>query len=264
MQPSRVRVGEPRVAGPFHVRGVVYPAGLRQSRHSHEKSSVTILLGGEIRERTRTGEETGSALSVVTKPAGVRHADEVGPGGARTVQIAFDRGRVAGVEEGGAKLDRWSWRHGSPAVGPLLSLARSVLWGSPTRPALEDLVLEGLAALDSRPAGRSSAPGWLARVKEALDDDPFSERTVAELARLVGAHPVSVSRGFRRQYGLTITEYRRRRRLHRAATLASDTSTSLSRVAHAAGYADHPHMCREFRRFARLTPSAFRRLARSG
>lgn len=264
MSSARIQAEKTEAAGPFRVRAISYPPDLRQPPHRHDTTSVTILLGGAIRETARGREETGSALSVVTKPAGVRHADVVGPAGARTVQIAFGGDGPAVFEEAGDALDRWSWRQADPAVRPLVTVAHAVLQRTPPPAALEDLVLEGLAALGRDPVGGSGAPGWLSRVKEALDNDPFSGRTVDDLARLAGAHPVSVSRAFRREYGLTITEYRRRRRLHRAATLAAEGRESLSRVAHAAGYADHPHMCRDFRRLVGLSPSAFRRLAGEG
>ncbi|NIQ56071.1 MAG: helix-turn-helix domain-containing protein, partial [Gammaproteobacteria bacterium] len=73
-----------------------------------------------------------------------------------------------------------------------------------------------------------------------------------ELARRVGAHPVSVSRAYRREYGVTITEYRRRVRVRQAAARIGDSGLSLSRIAHRTGHADHPHLCREFRRLTGL------------
>jgi AraC-like DNA-binding protein len=37
---------------------------------------------------------------------------------------------------------------------------------------------------------------------------------------------------------------------------------AISRIAYEAGYADHPHLCREFRTAAGMSPTAFRKLAR--
>jgi AraC family transcriptional regulator len=261
MQLPELHIGAPHQAGPFSIRRIDYPPGLRQPRHSHEAGSLTVLLAGEIRETTRAGEAIGSALSVVVKPAGVEHADEVGPRGARTVQVAIVP-EVA-QELASEALGRWRWLHGGPASAPLLSLARA-LWVGQLRVELEDRVLDAVATLgDTDPAGYT-APGWLARVKEVLDDELEAELGVRELARRVGAHPVSVSRAFRRHYGVTITEYRRRERVRRAAARIAASSLSLSHIAHRTGHADHPHLCREFRRLTGLTPSQFRRLARVG
>lgn len=259
---GRPRVGEPVQVGPFRVRRVEYPAGLRQPSHRHDRASVTVVLRGAIRETTARGEEEGGPLSVVAKPAGVRHADEFGPHGALTVQVVIDSDRWSAPAENGLAVDRWRWLHAGPTTGPLVALARAALRTPLPTAEMEDVVLEALVALGRDRGGEaSSPPGWLESVKEALDDDPFANRSVRELARLAGVHPATVSRMFRRHYRLTITEYRQRRRLRRAARLAAEASGTLSRVAHAAGYADHPHMCRDFRRLVGVSPSTYRSLA---
>ncbi len=124
MRPPTFSVGDPRPAGPFLVRRIDYPPGLRQATHYHNRSSLTILLAGEIRESARSREATGSALSVVVKPAGTRHADEVGPRGARTLQVTFDPADAAALDGGSAVLGGWQWLHASPAAAPLVALAR--------------------------------------------------------------------------------------------------------------------------------------------
>lgn len=254
------RVGATHRAGPFRIRRIDYPPGLRQSSHHHESFGLTVVLAGRIRETTRSGEETGSPLSVVVKPAGVTHADEIGPGGASTLQVAFDPETAAGLEAAGP-LDRWRWLHTGPPVGPLLRLARMLGRRTTAPEDLEETAVEALASVgDDEPPG-GDPPAWLARVREALDDELTTGVTVQSLARRAGVHPVSLSRAFRRHYGRTITEYRRRARLRRAAASISSSPSSLSTIAHRVGYSDHPHLCREFRRETGLTPSQFRRIA---
>lgn len=254
-----VRDGPALRAGPYLVRTIDYPAGYRQRKHTHDAWSLTVVLAGEIRETTRTADEFGNALSVVAKPAGIPHANQIGPRGARTVQVVRRAGRADP-----AAPTRWRWTHGGPATPPLLRLARGLR--SPAAPGTgrEDLVLDALAAAeeDDRPA--HGAPGWLARVKEALDDQLETGVGIRQLAALAGAHPVSVSRAFRRCFGVSVTEYRRRERVRRAAGRIAGSSVSLSAVGHATGHADHPHLCREFRRLTGLTPSEFRALAGPG
>lgn len=259
----RVHAGEVFRAGDFRVRRIDYPPGFRQPYHTHEDGSLTILLAGEIRESNGTEEETGTAMSVVVKASGVRHADEVGPRGARTVQVAFDTRHLTSLGDGGFDLDQWQWIHGGPQATPLLDIARAVLAGPLPPPQLEDMALEAAAAITA-PATRCPAPpGWLARVEAALSDSAPTSPSVAELAGLAGVHPVSLSRAFRREYGMTITEYRGRQRWRQAADMITGTVYSLSRIAHATGYADHAHMCREFRRRARFSPSELRQLTRT-
>lgn len=218
---------------------------------------MTVVLAGDIRESTRWGEELGSTFSVVVKPAGVTHADEIGPHGAHTLQIAFDAATAEGLGAR-ASVERWRWLHGGPGAAPLVQLARALGRNETDDAELEDRVFEAVTSIANPAPAHADPPAWLGRVKEALDDAPNAGVTVRALARMAGVHPVSVSRSFRRHYGQTITEYRRRARLRRAAACIARSRVSLSRTAHEAGYADHAHLCREFRRAIGLTPSEFR------
>ncbi|MGH7477886.1 MAG: AraC family transcriptional regulator [Longimicrobiales bacterium] len=249
-------------AGPFRLREIRYPAGLRQPRHAHDACGITLVVAGVIRERAGSTEEIASALSIVVKPAGVEHSDDMGPRGARTLQIAFEPDWARRFEEGGVDIGQWRWLHGRCAAAGFLAVLRSLSGTSALE--LEDLVLEAVSAIPCREANDRVPPPWLGRVVESLQDEPVGRSTVRELADEVGAHPVTVSRAFKAHYGCTISEYRRRVRLRRAAASIDEASRSLSRVAHAAGYADHAHLCREFRESTGLTPSEFRRLTEHG
>lgn len=260
MEPTaRITIRAARQAGPFLIREIAYPPGFRQPRHSHPSDGVTLLLSGVIRESARWGEEVGTALSVVAKPAGVVHADEVGPHGARTVQVVF---RDASLEG----LTGWRWLHARPAAAAMLAILRAMRTpGAAPGAALEDRVIDVLACLPDDSPLPGHPPRWLRVVREMVDDAGGHETVfVRDLARAAGVHPVSLSRAFRRQYGCTVTEYRRRQRLRRAAASISAASAGLSRIAHESGYADHPHMTREFRRATGISPSRFRALIPAG
>ncbi len=269
MQPksSAVIVGPCFVAGAFQVREIRYPPAFALPPHAHAETSLTLVVAGSLSERVGRRDEHAGPLSVVAKPAGVEHANEVGYRGARTLQIVFDADALEG--EAGRAFDAWRWIHGGVAARPLLALARTVrrregAGDGPRRDRdprteIEEVVLDAVAAM-SVEASDDAPPPWLARAKEALDDQLPAPVAVRELAALVGAHPVSVSRAFRRHFGCTIGEYRKRARLRRAAARIQESRQPISRVAHASGYADHPHLCRDFRRATGMTPGEFRRL----
>lgn len=251
----------PGAAGPgFRVRRIDYPPGYRQPPHAHESTGITLVLAGEFRETAYGREEQASALSVVVKPSGTVHADLVGPRGARTVfvQILDEASFLPDTRE----LGPWRWLHAGPGVQPLLRLRRAL--SAPDRGTnSEELVLELLGeVIDGDGPAPGDAPAWLRCAREALDDLAPAGIRVAELADRVGVHPVSLTRAFRRAYGVPVSVYRRRVRLRRAAARIVDTKRGLSRIAHATGFSDHPHMCREIRDATGLTPSRLRELAR--
>lgn len=258
-------VGPAVTCGPFTLREIRYEPGCRQPPHTHDIANLTLVLAGSIRESSGSEVEIGSALSVVVKPAGVRHADEVGPRGAATLQLAFDARAIEPWSGDDRSLARWQWLHGRPPAAAMLELLRAFRDRGRDRPGLlEDRIVDVLGALPDEEPSSGTAPLWLRRIREALDDGALQPPPVRELAREADAHPVTVSRAFRRHFGCSITDYRRRQRLRRAAAQVVEPELPLSRVAHAAGYADQPHLTREFRRATGVTPAVYRRLAGPG
>lgn len=245
----------------FRLRQIDYPPGFRQAPHAHDTTGITLVVDGSFRETARGREEHASALSVVVKPAGTVHADQVGPRGARTIAVQIDD--ETALLERADGLGAWRWLHAGPGVRPLVGLGRALR--DPTNgPDPEEMVFELLGEVAEAPAPRyGDAPAWVRRAREALDDLAPEGIRVRDLAARLRVHPVSLTRAFRRAYGIPVTLYRRRVRLRRAAAQVAGTDRTLSAIAHAAGYADHAHMCREVRGATGLTPSALRALART-
>ena len=250
-----VRIGRQATGPGFCVSEVNYAAGWRQPPHAHESTGVTLVVAGGFRETACGREESATALSVVVKPAGVVHADEIGAEGARTILLEIEDPSL--LPE---RLGPWRWLHAGPGVRPLLALA-AALRGE-ARP-IEDTVLELLGEVSdtARPAPRDP-PAWVRRAREALDDADRSAARVRLLAEMLDVHPVSLARAFRRHFGLPVTAYRRRIRLRRAAAQLAGSRGQLTRIAHAAGFADQAHMCREVRAATGCTPGELRAIAR--
>jgi AraC-like DNA-binding protein len=106
----------------------------------------------------------------------------------------------------------------------------------------------------ARPSTAAARRALAADAREALAIDP--SLGLVELGRLVGSSPHHLSRVFRAEVGVTVSDYRRRLRLRRA---LDGLDGSLARVAADAGFADHAHLSREARALLGLTPSQLRR-----
>lgn len=82
---------------------------------------------------------------------------------------------------------------------------------------------------------------------------------LGDLARELALSPRQLRRIFAERVGVGPAAYVRLRRFADSLPLIRRART-LSEAAHAAGYADQPHFCREFRAFAGMTPGEYARL----
>jgi AraC-like DNA-binding protein/mannose-6-phosphate isomerase-like protein (cupin superfamily) len=97
--------------------------------------------------------------------------------------------------------------------------------------------------------------GFAERVLGSLLERPELGRDAR--ARLVRAAPSELSRQFRREFGLTLTEYRTRLRLLRFVRLADTARCTLLAAALDAGFGSYSQCHRAFQRAMGCTPRAF-------
>ncbi|MDC7122902.1 AraC family transcriptional regulator [Cellulomonas fimi] len=93
-------------------------------------------------------------------------------------------------------------------------------------------------------------------IVDAVEHDPELLR-VAQLCDRFGMTERSLQRLTRRRLGLSPKWLVQRRRLHEAAGLLRAGGTTVADVAARLGYADEPHLSRDFRRVTGMTPGAF-------
>jgi AraC family transcriptional regulator len=128
--------------------------------------------------------------------------------------------------------------------------------------AVFGLVLKASRERHSR--GERDVDRWLQTARAMAYELPPAEVRLTNIANALDRHPAHVARAFRTRFGYTLGECVRRAQLERATRLLRSTDAGISEVAQRAGYYDHSHLVREFRRWTGQTPSAFRRDARRG
>jgi AraC family transcriptional regulator len=101
-------------------------------------------------------------------------------------------------------------------------------------------------------------PKWLDSVKLMLDANFRQSLTLQSVASQVGMHPAHLARTFRRQFGMSVGEYIRDRRLEWSYKRLMSAEYKLAEIALAAGFADHAHFSRAFRSRYGMTPSECR------
>lgn len=225
----------------MRLREFVYEPSLHQAAHVHDYTSVSFVARGELEETACGERRNGTAGDVIVKPAGVVHEDRFGPSGATMYTLVLD-----------GDAGRYQWRFGGPPSALFVRAIREWRAGA----AFEEIAIDLLAAVSG------GGPRVMGRKMSAVADRVAeSDVTVEALAREMSMHPVALARAFRRDLGMSITCFRRRARVRKAASLLASTSMPLADVALESGFSDQSHLCRIFKSELGTTPAAFRVIA---
>lgn len=233
----------------FAVRQSVYAPGVRQPRHSHEYSNVSVVLAGHIEEATDAGHYCGKPYSVVLKAAGCEHENRVSGFGAKTLSIEFSA----------LEPPAWCWFDDPPIVRAGIALHAAFERGDARD--LECRAAELLEATIHAERSSDAAPAWLASLQHVLDEQYDRPLRFEGLAHDIGLHPVYVSRAFRRYTGMSMTEYVRAVRLRHARHALSSSRRSAGAIAAECGFTDPSHLSRTFSSLLGVTPRKYRQMS---
>src|SRR5215472_15303257 len=228
-------------------------------KHSHELAFFALVLNGHYRERCGRSEGQYAPFTLMFRPAGIPHQDEIGPRGVRLYEIELRPAWQKRLSDCSAALDTPRDDLGG---GPLVWLTMKLFREVEASPGCDDLAVESLLAeiLSFTAAPRVSryAPAWLSRVLDKLQAEHCRRLTLDELSREAGVHPVHLSRVFRRCVGEGIGEHVHRLRVRTACERLLAPDISLSELSFSTGFADQSHFTRAFRKITGTTPAAFR------
>lgn len=250
-------------AGPFQITDARFPPGAHLSDHSHQRTTFAVMVEGSFDLLLPGRRLECPPSTVLTEPAGERHANEISPRGAHVIVVQPDPEDSDLIEPCLPMLE--TLNHLS--VGGVFELARrlgrEVEEPDDVSPlSMQAIALEMLVRAarvkEARQSGRRP-PAWLARVRDLIHEH-FRERlTLADLAREAGVHPAHLACVFREHHGVPVGTYIRRLKLEWAADRVASTRSALGRIAVQAGFADQSHFNRLFKRRMGMTPGQYRR-----
>ncbi|HEX6107109.1 MAG TPA: AraC family transcriptional regulator [Gemmatimonadales bacterium] len=246
-----------REVGGVGLSETVHSGGSRAPRHAHEQPYLCLVVAGGFTEQFGARAAECGPGSVVFHPAGEEHADRFGRAGARCFNVQIEPGMAANLERLGGPLRR------AAAEGGRVAVAAARLRRPAGETRLVPLQVEAVVLELQETAGgpdERTAPGWLARVVDRLRAGADDPPRVSALAAEEGIHPVYLARTFRRFLGAAPVEYLQGIRLERATLALVRSTMPVARVAADAGFADHSHFCRRFKRAYGLAPTAYRTL----
>lgn len=274
--PVPVTMGSPRFqtqdVSSCVVNLVWFPASTVLEPHFHDRPTFAVILEGGFELRLPNPAIRRSTLrclpgTVLSQPAGERHANHIAARGARGVVIQPDLGRGDLPRRCARMLDRINHFRDGPIVTQARRLAREMIAPDELSPlALEGLALEMLAEAARLDAGRDLRPGettaWLSVAVDFVHAHFRENLRIADIAEAADVEPVRLTAHFRNLHRVPLGAYVRRLRLEWATDRLVTTALPIARIAIEAGYADQAHLTRAFKRATGTTPAAYRRTRR--
>jgi AraC family transcriptional regulator len=250
----------------LHAYEAVYASGSRLPEHEHTSPFFTYVLRGNYLEQEEGLSRECARGAVIFHRANETHANVVGPQGTASLNVEIGAeawreltadmvpardivGRPLSGHAEWLALAVWREFHNDDSVSALgLDETVAMLCG-----AVRTSVARGVFEPHSR----------LDRCAEYLRARPTATPRLAEVAHVAGVHPMHLAKLFRKRFGYSMGEFLRRQRIAWACDQLVRDAGTISSIAARAGFSDHAHFTRTFRRIAGCTPSWYRHRLRA-
>jgi len=210
--------------------------------HRHAGVCSFVLLSGEHQDATDWTRIDQSPATAILRPEGLRHSTLVGPRGMVGINVAW--------RDAAAAPDCQDYRLFSDHAvrRAAIRLAVALRQQGDVEGSTWDLV-----AAMAGPA--LTTPVWFGEVLDTIGASGVTPPSLSALAHRVGVHPVTLCKAFRQATGATYSEYVAG---IRAASVCSGilSGQGVGESCVEAGFADHAHGTRTFRRMVGAPPTA--------
>jgi AraC family transcriptional regulator len=242
-----------------------FPANSSIPMHSHPYALFCIALRGSCVEAYGKKLQQYQPFTLEYLPMDQTHSLTVEAVDLRAFCVEIPSSWFDRIREYSLIVDQCVYTHRGLLGGLFMNLYKEFREMDAASPvAIEGITLEMLAEasrthnviLDRQPQP------WLKKAVDLVQEHFSDHLTITEIATTVGIHPVHLTREFRKFHRCTIGDYIRKLRIEQSCKALAHSDFSLAQIALSAGFSDHSHFSRIFKRFMRVTPTQYRAASR--
>lgn len=105
-----------------------------------------------------------------------------------------------------------------------------------------------------------SLPNWAKNLSDLLNDRWDEQIPLKELSVIIGVHPITISKYFRKYFLCTYGEYMRKLKIDKSISLIRNSGMTLTEISYQCGFVDQSHFTRNFKKLTGFLPKDFQRL----
>ncbi|WP_336773040.1 response regulator transcription factor [Paenibacillus sp. MMO-58] len=127
---------------------------------------------------------------------------------------------------------------------------------------IRHMVINGVRALkklDQQDREIPQAVNWFKQALQVIENSNEKNLSLEVVSEAVNVHPVTLSRMFKQQMGITFVRYLTRRRMKHASALLLNTRKKVNEISEDIGYADYAYFRSLFKKEFGYSPSEFRK-----
>jgi AraC family transcriptional regulator len=250
-------------ASSFALSERFYPPRFETPRHSHKQALFCFVIQGDYTETFGANTRECKSSTLLFHPP-----EELMP------SISTTHGHLYKIEP--QWLERVREHRALPEAsagfmgGVMQLLARRLYKEFVQLDEVSDLIIEGLmlelmgeAARHCSATGSGQPPRWLEQARELVRAHFAESLKLADIAQVVGIHPVHLAQTFHKSYRCTVGDYVRQLRIECACRELANSDLPLVDIALAAGFCDQSHFTRTFKRLTGIAPSQYREAIRA-
>lgn len=234
-----------------------------QNWHCHENSFFAYFLKGGNTEFRKKGEIKCSAGTLLFYKAGELHCNKDYLSGSRILHFEIDQNWF--IEN---KLNWKNIQHAEISNAAIKNIFTNIIREFSIRDDLSESSVQSLALylfnLLTRQTGRGSMPLWTYDLDKIMHNPELKSQSLAELAKKLKLHPVTLSRQFPKYYGCNFGAYLRQLRMDSAVSLLAKKNISISTIADHCGFSETSNFIRCFKKQKGITPDAYRKMIWGG